>query len=93
MWLTDVGRWQKDALIEAILTDMQSVRQKTAEAGHVQRQYAVMMDVLGQERVGYEKQLCDLEKEIADCKDETNKLRVGPHAHTLFLFKSIAFCH
>jgi hypothetical protein len=52
------------------------VKQKIAEAGHVQRQYRTMVDVMNNERIGYEKQLLDLEKEINDAKAEVDRLKV-----------------
>ena len=61
---------------EAAMTEIQSVRQKVAEAYHIQRQYRTIMDVLTTERIGHESQLQELEKNIAELKAEILKLKV-----------------
>lgn len=61
---------------EATLTEIQSIRQKMAEAYHIQRQYKTILDVISTERIGYESQLMDLEKSTADAKTEAAKLKV-----------------
>ena len=58
------------------MTEIQSVRQKVAEAYHIQRQYRTIMDVLTTERIGHESQLQELEKNIAELKAEILKLKV-----------------
>ena len=73
--MNPLNGWQ-DPLRETILTEIQSVKQKISEAGHVQRQYRTMVDVMNNERIGYEKQLLDLEKEINDAKAEVDRLKV-----------------
>jgi hypothetical protein len=62
---------------EAAMTEIQSVRQKVAEAYHIQRQYKTILDVLATERIGHESQLQDLEKNIAELKAEIVKLKVS----------------
>lgn len=47
-----------------------------AEALHIQRQYRTILDVLASERIGYEAQLIELEKGIAEAKIEATKLKV-----------------
>jgi len=61
---------------EAAMTEIQSVKQKVAEAYHIQRQYRTIMDVLATERIGHESQLQELEKNIAELKAEILKLKV-----------------
>lgn len=60
----------------ATLTEIQSIRQKMVEAYHIQRQYKTILDVISGERIGYESQLTELEKSIAESKAEVAKLKV-----------------
>ena len=81
---------KKDASIElqmmneeATLTEIQSIRQKMAEAYHIQRQYKTILDVISTERIGYESQLMDLEKSTAEAKLEAAKLKVRFEHHAV----------
>ena len=58
------------------MTEIQSVRQKMAEAYHIQRQYKTILELIATERIGYESQLQELEKSIAESKAEIVKLKV-----------------
>lgn len=87
---------QQDSNRETILTDIQGIRQKISEAGHVQRQYRTIADVLNRERIGYEKQLLDLEKSIAQSEAEALRLKVGAAINQrpfIFFFFSIPKTH
>lgn len=59
-----------------MLSQIQSIKQKMIEAGHIQRQYRTMIDVINAEKVSFDKQLHHLEKSIADLKIESVKLKV-----------------
>ena len=58
------------------MTEIQSVRQKMAEAYHIQRQYKTILELIATERIGFESQLQELEKSIAESKAEIVKLKV-----------------
>ena len=64
---------------ESTLTEMQNVKQKMAEALHIQRQYKTILDVMQTEKISHERQLIELEKSIADVKNEAEKLKVFLH--------------
>lgn len=66
---------------QATLTEIQSIRQKMAEAYHIQRQYKTILDVISSERIGYDSQLTELEKAIVESKAEVAKLKVSFHKY------------
>lgn len=74
---------------QATLTEIQSIRQKMAEAYHIQRQYKTILDVISGERIGYESQLTELEKSIAESKAEVTKLKVCVLALLFYLLSTI----
>ena len=75
----------------ATLTEIQSIRQKMAEAYHIQRQYKTILDVISGERIGYESQLTELEKTIGESKSEMAKLKVKDELKKNWESKNIIF--
>ena len=64
---------------ETLATAIQSVKQKMAEAEHVQRRYKSISDVVDAERIGHDAQLQRLQEAIAHATGQAAKLQVQIH--------------
>lgn len=73
--------WAQEKEYETLATAIQSVKQKMTEAGHVQRQYKAIGDVIDAERIGHAAQLQQLQQAIAHDNSQAAKLGVKHSNH------------